>query len=53
MQNIIVGRYNHESLTVDWQGWIEPQDLSWIAFIKADGTPQVYLNRDPITGSVQ
>lgn len=49
MQNITVGRYEHAG---DWQGWIEPDDLSWIMFVKANGSPVVYLNRDPVTGAV-
>ncbi len=53
MQNIKVGRYEHETLTCDWQGWIEPDDLSWIAFIQADGVPIVFLDRDSITGAVK
>lgn len=53
MANITVGRYKHESVTHDWQGWIEPDDRSWIMFIHADGTPVVYLDRDPITGAVK
>lgn len=52
MQNITVGRYQHESVTQAWQGWIEPDDKSWIAFISADGVPKVYLDRDPVTGAV-
>jgi hypothetical protein len=53
MQNITVGRYSHESVSRDWQGWIEPDDLSWIAFVRADGVPIVFLDRDPITGAVR
>lgn len=61
MGNITVGRYTRwpEPLpegTVDvadeWQGWIEPDDMSWIAFIAADGKPVFFLNRDPETGAV-
>ena len=44
MQNIIVGRYESCS---DYQGWIEPDDKSWIAFIAKDGRPEVFLNREP------
>jgi hypothetical protein len=29
----------------DWQGYIEPQDNSWISFIKNDGTSLTFLNR--------
>ena len=53
MSNIIVGRYSNPELQESWQGWIEPEDLSWIMFIGADGCPTVFLNRDPETGAVQ
>lgn len=60
MQNIIIGRYSPEEGTVlpdgsirqDWQGWIEPEDRTWIMFVAADVRPVVYLNRDPETGGV-
>jgi hypothetical protein len=35
-----------------WQGWIEPDDQSWIVFIDADGRPVMFLDRDPQTGAV-
>ena len=50
MKNIIVGRYSNRD--TGWQGWVEPKDRSWIVFIRADGTPVVFLNRDPKTGAV-
>ena len=46
MCNIRVGRYKDAELRKEWQGWIEPEDESWIAFIRADGTPEFYLERD-------
>jgi hypothetical protein len=50
--NITVGRYGKPA-GVGYQGWIEPDDRpSWIAFIRADGIPQVFLDRDPETGAV-
>ena len=52
MSNIRVGRYSHPSVTATWQGWIEPDDKSWIAFIRADGSPVFYLNRDKETGAI-
>lgn len=52
MNNIIVGRYKNPELLKSWQGWIESEDRSWIMFIGADGSPFVFLNRDPITGGV-
>lgn len=53
MQNITVGRYGHESVREHWQGWIEPDDMSWIMFVQADGSPIVFLDRDPVTGAVK
>lgn len=50
MGNIEVGRYDHPE-SVGYAGWIEPDDKSWIAFIRVDGTPQFFLNRDE-TGAV-
>jgi hypothetical protein len=50
MGNIIVGRYQE---CEGWQGWIEPDDKTWIMFIDSEGHPIVYLNRDPVTGAVR
>lgn len=52
MGNIKVGRYASPDTQKYWQGWIEPEDRSWIMFINASGEPVVYLNRDPHTGAV-
>lgn len=58
MQNIHVGRYSKEAIGgvpgagVDWQGWVEPDDRTWIVFVRSDGSPIVFLNRDPQTGAV-
>lgn len=52
MCNIKVGRYSNPETRKSWQGWIEPEDLSWIMFINANGQPTVYMNRDPNTGAV-
>jgi len=52
MCNIHVGRYADPQTRKDWQGWIEPDDKSWIAFVAADGRPVVFLDRDPKTGAV-
>lgn len=62
MTNITVGRYKPATeplpvgvhdVTEFWQGWIEPDDQTWIMFIAADGAPVVYLDRDPVTGGVR
>jgi hypothetical protein len=52
MGNIRVGRYSNPDLQSQWQGWIEPEDRSWIAFIDGNGKPTFFLNRDPVTGAV-
>jgi hypothetical protein len=63
MQNIIVGRYTDgyaegvEPVAVDngvgeYAGWIEPEDRSWVLFVRADHSVEVYLDRDPVTGAV-
>ena len=49
--NITVGRYDHPD-SVGYQGWIEPDDQTWIAFVASNGSPVVFLNRDPETGAV-
>ena len=51
MQNIRVHRYGDPRTLEFWQGWIEPDDLSWIVFVAADGGVMVFLNRDPETGA--
>lgn len=52
MCNIVVGRYSNPK-AIGWQGWIEPEDRAWIAFIDLEGRPKFYLNRDPKTGAVK
>ena len=51
MSNIRVGLYHTPN--GKWAGWIEPEDLSWIAFIDLEGKPTFFLNRDPVTGAVR
>lgn len=51
MQNIKVTRYVNPKAT-GWAGYIEPDDLSWIAFVGLDGRPVFFLNRDPATGAI-
>jgi len=52
MGNIKVGRYSNLETQKYWQGWVEPEDLSWIMFVNAAGEPVVFLNRNPSTGAV-
>jgi len=51
VQNIIVGRYS-ELESAGYQGWLEPDDKTWIMYVANDGTPTVFLNRNPDTGEV-
>ena len=51
MGNITVGRYDKPA-EVGYQGWVEPDSREWIAFVASDGSPVVFLNRDPETGAV-
>lgn len=62
MCNITVSRYEPSpkplvegvsDIADFWQGFIEPEDRSWIMFIAADGSPTVFLDRDPVTGAVK
>ncbi len=47
MQNIHVRRYEDPD-RVHYQGWVEPEDRSWILFIEKDGTPQLYLETEVV-----
>ncbi len=51
MSNIILGRYD-DPKAVGYQGWLEPEDKTWIAFVDLDGKPVFFLNRDAATGEV-
>ena len=51
MNSIIVKRYANPKAT-GWQGWIEPEDRSWIAFVDLDGRPVFFLTRDQ-SGAVE
>lgn len=51
MQDIKVTRYEGQ-LTQHWQGYIEPEDRSWIVFVDGTGKPVLFDQRDPETGAV-
>ncbi len=51
MQSIRVQRYSNPAAT-GHVGYIEPADLSWIAYIDRSGRPEFFLHRDPLTGAV-
>lgn len=45
MQNIVVSRYRQPD-KVGWAGSVEPEDRSWILFLRADpGEPSLFLHR--------
>ncbi len=46
MKTIKVMRYENPK-AIGWQGYLEPADRSWIAFINLDGAPVFFLNREP------
>lgn len=47
MQSIFVGRYKQGSQKPHraWDGWVEPEDRSWILFIDNDGHPSLWRYR--------
>lgn len=53
MGNIKVTRYPDPQAVGGWQGYLEPEDRSWIAFIDSEGAPKFFLDRDPVTGAVR
>lgn len=53
MPKIKIGRYETTGGTAaappvgaEWAGWIEPEDKSWILFIRKDGRPSFFSSRD-------
>lgn len=49
--NVHIGRYAEEEAD-DYQGWIEPEDRSWILYMRKDHAPELFVDRDPKTGAV-
>lgn len=52
MGNVKIGRYEHESVSKEFSGWIEPEDKSWIIWLNADGKPTVYYPERDEDGGV-
>ena len=52
MQNLTVGRYIEPSVKTTYQGWIEPEDRSWIIYLDAEGQPVLYWRERESDGSV-
>lgn len=40
-----MGRYARPE-EVGWQGWVEPADKAWVVFVRGDGAPVLYEERD-------
>lgn len=61
MTNIVIGRYGKGEGVVtkdgtvekEWQGWIEDEERTWIAFIDKRGRPTFYLHRDADGGVIE
>ena len=52
MSNLTIGRYDHESITKDYAGWIEPGDKAWIIYLDAAGRPALYYPEREANGAV-
>lgn len=52
MGNIKIGRYDHESVSREWAGWVEPDDGSWIIYLDAEGKPGLYFPEREPSGAV-
>lgn len=52
MSNLTIGRYDHESITKHFAGYIEPADKSWIIYLDADGKPALYWPERDADGGV-
>lgn len=52
MSTLTIGRYEHESITRDYAGYIEPADKAWIIYLDADGKPAVYYPEREASGAV-
>lgn len=44
MQKIKIERYDNPE-AVGYQGYVEPEDRSWILYVELDGTPLFYAHR--------
>ncbi|WP_043598929.1 hypothetical protein [Nocardia otitidiscaviarum] len=55
MRNINIERYEHPSITKDWSGLVEGvrnDGTSWILFVNADGSPELFWGSRDIDGGV-
>ena len=53
MSNIRIGRYSDPEAVGGWQGWIEPEDKSWIIFVDIEGHVFLFPERDENGGVIE
>lgn len=56
MQNITIGRYDHESITMDYAGWVEGirnDGSTWIMWLDENGSPTQYFACRDADGGVE
>lgn len=51
MGNIQIGRYAFPD-THGYAGYVQPDDASWVVFVRTDGQVQAFLERDSETGAI-
>jgi hypothetical protein len=49
--NIHIGHYDN-SQGIGYDGWIEPDDLSWIIFVTTGGDLTIWMEREPTGGVI-
>ena len=52
MQNLTVGRYIEPSVKTSYQGWIEPDDRSWVIYLDSEGMPVLFWKERDAEGGV-
>lgn len=50
--NIKIERYKNPANVDGWDGYVEPEDLTWILYFGANGRTKFYPERDRFTGAV-
>lgn len=56
MQNITIGRYEHESITREYAGWIEGirnDGSAWIMWLDENGSPTQYFAHRYVAGGIE
>lgn len=56
MQNITIGRYEHESIAREYAGWIEGirnDGSTWIIWLDESGSPTQYFAHRDVGGGIK